>query len=155
METKLLKPKVVPAGEGPELQFPGEMMTGKLTAADTGEQFTVAELTVEPGFGPPPHVHQLEDEVFIIVEGQVDFWIDGASVTAKEGTTVFAPRNVPHTYKGSGATKSRFFVFATGDNFERFIVKWIDMLNNGEFSIERAAKIGGDHGITFLPPVEP
>lgn len=152
METVTLMPKIVAQTEGLDLVFPGETMKGKLMASETGGQFSVACVTVEPGFGPPPHIHSLEDELFIVVEGEVEFLVDGTPTIATAGTTVFAPRHVSHTYKGAGSGPAKFFVIVTGDNFEKFIVKWVEMLNDGSFSPEKGAQLGAEHGIQFLPP---
>lgn len=154
METVTLMPKIVAPAEGQTLVFPGEQMVSKLASSETGGQFVVASVTVEPGFGPPPHIHSREDELFFVVEGEVEFTVDGIPTIATAGTTVFAPRHVSHTYKGAGTGPAKFFVVVTGDNFEKFIVKWIEMLNDGSFSPEKAMQLGADHGIQFLPPTE-
>jgi mannose-6-phosphate isomerase-like protein (cupin superfamily) len=37
----------------------------------TGGAFTLLEAVVPLGGGPPPHIHHLEDEVFVILEGEL------------------------------------------------------------------------------------
>lgn len=44
-----------------------------------GRSVTLMEIS-PPGGGPPPHMHQNEDETFHIVEGEYEFLVDGAWV---------------------------------------------------------------------------
>jgi len=68
-------------------------------AAATGGALSVFRATMPEGFGPPRHIHTREDEVFLVLEGEAAFDIDGRIVLAGPGTTVFMPRGVPHTFR--------------------------------------------------------
>jgi quercetin dioxygenase-like cupin family protein len=43
----------------------------------TGGALSVFRATLPEGFSPPRHVHTHEDEVFLVVDGDVRFWLDG------------------------------------------------------------------------------
>ena len=64
----------------------------------TGGQLSVFRTTLPQGFSPPRHVHTREDEVFVVLEGDASFEIDGLRVSAGPGTSVFMPRGVPHSF---------------------------------------------------------
>jgi hypothetical protein len=51
------------------------------------------------GFSPPRHIHTREDEVFLVEQGDVCFWIEGRLRLAGPGTTLFMPRGIPHTFR--------------------------------------------------------
>ncbi len=51
------------------------------------------------GFSPPRHVHTREDEVFLVLDGDVCFDVDGERRAAGPGTTVYMPRGVPHSFR--------------------------------------------------------
>lgn len=68
-------------------------------AAATGGALSVFRATVPEGFSPPRHVHTREDEVFLILDGEALFDVDGRILRAGPGTTVFMPRGVPHTFR--------------------------------------------------------
>lgn len=44
------------------------------------------------------HVHYEDDEAFHILKGNLNFRFAGHNIEASEGTTVFVPAGVPHTY---------------------------------------------------------
>jgi hypothetical protein len=48
-------------------------------AEETEGQFSLFEAIIPPGGGPPPHLHQWEDEAFYVLEGSVAFTINGTS----------------------------------------------------------------------------
>ena len=67
--------------------------------AATGGRMTVFRATMPEGFSPPRHIHTREDEVFVVLEGEARFDLDGEQLVAGPGTSVFMPRGVPHTFR--------------------------------------------------------
>ena len=47
-------------------------MTFLLTGEETGGALFMAEISVAPGGGTPPHIHHREDEAFRMLEGSAD-----------------------------------------------------------------------------------
>lgn len=60
-------PYALPAGAGERLWIVGDTMTFKATAETAGGALTVIEVEAAPGGGPPPHVHEREDESFYVL----------------------------------------------------------------------------------------
>lgn len=52
----------------------------KAGGTETDGVMSVVEFVGAPGFGPPPHVHHREDELFYALEGAATFWCDGTEV---------------------------------------------------------------------------
>jgi quercetin dioxygenase-like cupin family protein len=65
----------------------------------TGGQLSVFQATMPEGFSPPRHIHTREDEVFLVMEGEVCFDIDGDLQLAGPGASLYMPRGVPHTFR--------------------------------------------------------
>ncbi len=65
----------------------------------TGGAMSVFRATMPEGFSPPRHIHTREDEVFLVLEGEAHFDLDGERILAGPGTSVFMPRGVPHTFR--------------------------------------------------------
>ena len=115
-----MQPRVVGPNEGETLTVVGDVITFKLTAADTGERFVLGEGLVAPGGGPPAHLHEREDELFYVLEGRMEV---GVGTTRRElgpGDAAWAPRNVVHAFKNVGDGLLRTIVIALPTNFESF-----------------------------------
>ena len=109
-------PLHIPAASGPVINILGIPTITKLTMADTGGAYILAEQTIPPGLGVPPHVHSREDEVFFVLEGEIEFLAGDRTVIGTAGDIVHAPRNVPHAYKAIGTTPARArFMALPGD----------------------------------------
>src|SRR5687767_7820170 len=93
-----LEPLVVPAGTGPYVELGDHRGHIKLSARSTGGAFLLVDTEVDPGGNVPPHIHRREDETFHILEGRFVFRVDEQTISAGPGDTVFAPRNLAHTW---------------------------------------------------------
>lgn len=80
----------------------------------TGGALSVFRATLAEGFGPPRHVHTREDEVFLVLEGDVRFELDGRPLLAGPGTSVWMPRGVPHAFRVESPVAVLLGVIAPG-----------------------------------------
>ena len=96
---KSLNPKIVRADEGKSINVLGDMQTIKLTGKDTNGLFTLIEEENIPGTSIPPHVHDNEDEIFKVLEGQMELTVGDKTTVLKAGDLAFGPRGVPHSWK--------------------------------------------------------
>jgi quercetin dioxygenase-like cupin family protein len=80
----------------------------------TDGALSVFRATLPEGFSPPRHVHAHEDEVFLVLDGDVCFWLDGELLQAGPGTSVFMPRGYPHTFRIQSASATLLGVIAPG-----------------------------------------
>ncbi|NKB71702.1 MAG: cupin domain-containing protein [Candidatus Latescibacteria bacterium] len=93
----------------------------KLTAGDTRGAFSIVETLVQPGMGPGPHRHSMEDEGFYVLEGQEEYRVGDRVISASAGSFIFAPRGIPHAYKNAGTTPSRHITIIAPAGFKRFL----------------------------------
>jgi quercetin dioxygenase-like cupin family protein len=75
------------------------LMLTKATAAETGGAYALMEHLLTPASNPPMHVQTEEEEGFYVLDGEVDFEVDGAVVHATPGTWAFVPRGAAHTFR--------------------------------------------------------
>lgn len=66
---------------------------------DSGQSLAILDLVLPRGAEPPPHIHTREDETFYVLEGELQVRIGETLHTLKSGEAIFAPRNVPHSFK--------------------------------------------------------
>ena len=102
------------------LSLGGQHITSKVRGADTGGAFSVLHLVAEPMSGPPMHMHTQEDEWFYILKGEMTFQVGGKRFTAGPGTSVFAPRNIPHTWQNCTDEPVEAIGLITPAKFEGF-----------------------------------
>jgi quercetin dioxygenase-like cupin family protein len=93
-----LEPLAVRRNEGEVRWWFGALAEIKVTAADTGGQMTIVEVTEHPGAEAPLHVHHRDDEGFWILEGEVTFEVGDETIEANAGDYVFGPRDIPHRF---------------------------------------------------------
>jgi mannose-6-phosphate isomerase-like protein (cupin superfamily) len=60
----------------------------------------------QPGRGPALHKHPYE-EVFITLEGEATFIVDGEEIVATPEEVVIVPRDTPHGFTNSGEGRLR------------------------------------------------
>lgn len=115
-----LSPVVRHTDEAKNYNLGGHPTAVLLRGEETGGRMCLTEVTIAPGIGPPPHVHTREDEQFFVLEGEVTFYVGDRRIAAREGTAVFAPRNLPHRFCNEGTVRARMLVMSTPGNFDAF-----------------------------------
>jgi quercetin dioxygenase-like cupin family protein len=70
------------------------------------------------GGGPPLHVHDDEDEVVIVVHGELAYQLGERVGTLGAGGLLWMPRGVPHTIASSSSEACRFMTLATPGGLE-------------------------------------
>src|SRR5207247_2889369 len=68
----------------------------------------------------PLHVHHNEDEWFYVTEGELTFWVGGQLTDAPEGSFVYGPRGIPHTFTVT-SPEARFLLVTEPAGFEGFM----------------------------------
>jgi quercetin dioxygenase-like cupin family protein len=110
----------VPKGEGEARWWFGMLTEIKATAADTGGQFSLVQVTCPPGYQAVRHVHHREDEGFWIVDGDVTLEVGGTLIEAHAGDYAFGPRDIPHSFS-VGNSGCRMLFLLTPGGFEELI----------------------------------
>jgi quercetin dioxygenase-like cupin family protein len=109
-----LEPVSVRSDEGEARWWFGALAVIKATAADTGGQMTIVEMTEHPGAEAPLHVHYRDDEVFWILEGEVTLEVGDTKIEASAGDYAFAPRNIPHRFTVGDKGCRMLFILTPG-----------------------------------------
>lgn len=126
-----------------------------LSTDETGGNMSIVDSWSPVGSGPPRHVHDAEDETFVMITGTCKIWIEGVERIAGPGESVFIARGTEHTFKVVGDEPSRHLVILTPGGFEGFFA---DMAF-GQFSIPddmpAIEESAGRHNLRFTgPPLE-
>lgn len=93
-----VRPVIVPPCAGDEQVVIGDRQFVRLRTASTGGALMLLEQRNDVGAGVPTHVHLDEDEIFHVLDGQVDYTVEGMTHSAVAGATVYLPRGVAHSF---------------------------------------------------------
>ena len=156
-QTQALDPVAVRSGEGEARWWFAALAVIKATAADTGGQMTIVEVTEPPGAEAPLHVHHREDEGFWVLEGNVTFDVGGTKIEASAGDYAFGPRDIPHRYTVGDAGCRMLFICTPG-GFEDLVRDMSEPAGSrtlppppeGEPDMERIAAIAQKYGCELL-----
>lgn len=119
-EVVLNSPIFIDSEGGKTWNIFGLQIVGKIFSEDTGGAYAVIVSTTPPDGGAPPHVHELEDELFYVLEGTFTFTCDGESFVAEKGAVAVLPKGKPHAFKNTGTTTGRMMNTITPGGFEQF-----------------------------------
>jgi quercetin dioxygenase-like cupin family protein len=152
--------KYVPTNTGAAYWGPGSLMTFIVTGNDTGGAFFLAEMFVPPGGGPPPHIHQREDESFHVLEGTLTVQVGEDTITASPGDFVLLPRGVAHSFKNNGDAPVRGLVLTAPAGLENYFAEVFDPATNRSAAppppskelIAPAMAASHRYGLVLLPP---
>ncbi len=143
-----MEPFCVAEGEGERLAFSGATFQVKAAGDTTGDSFSVIEES-EP-LDTPRHVHQNEDELFVILEGEHVFTIGGETFQAGPGAVVFAPRRIPHEHRRVVPRVGRFLTFVSPAGLEGFFRELSEAERSGKPMDEAYAEASEKYDVSWL-----
>lgn len=130
----------------------GNEYWAKITKADSAGMIGMFEGHVPAGDGPPLHIHHNEDEALYVLEGEYEFWLDGATTRGGPGTSIFLPRGVPHTFRVVGGRPGRNLAIVTPGGFEGFFTEAAARDLAIPRDMAALAELGGLYGLEFVGP---
>lgn len=137
------------SSEGATFNILGIPTVAKFGTADTGGAYILSEQIIPPGMGVPPHVHTREDEIFFVIDGEVEFLAGDRVVVGQAGDIVHAPRDIPHSYKAVGDSPAhmRFLAMPGGlEEMFRELATWPP----GPPDMVQLTELCGRYGIRFV-----
>lgn len=156
----LQSPVLVPRDGGDHYHFLNHLMTTKVSAADSDGALTAMEFVGPKGFGPPLHRHDVEDELFYVVEGEVWFSCGDAEGVYEAGATVWLPRGKPHTFQ-IRSDEARVFQVTVPGQFDRFVaslgsaILGTELPDAVEIDPAEVARVAAEFGMEILGPPPP
>jgi mannose-6-phosphate isomerase-like protein (cupin superfamily) len=116
MAGRVLKPVVIPPGEGHRL---GNVEF--LARTTDTPRFNFGIIEIAPGRELEEHVHREEDDAFYILEGELTFTFGDERAAAPPGTFVLIPPGVPHGFVNAGERPVRMLNIHAPAGFDRRI----------------------------------
>lgn len=95
----------------------------KVSAADTGGAYVLMEDNLKPGFKLGLHLHRQHAETFYILEGEMNFHIDGDWMLAQPGACIHIPPGVPHAVDLPESGTARMLMIFQPSGFDQFLAE--------------------------------
>ncbi|CAA9449923.1 MAG: Uncharacterized conserved protein, contains double-stranded beta-helix domain [uncultured Rubrobacteraceae bacterium] len=97
----------------------GDTYTILVRGEDTAGRYALIDMHVPPGGGPPPHRHDFE-EMFHVLEGEIEVTFRDISSVARAGDTVNVPSNAPHAFRNASELPARMLCMVSPSGLERY-----------------------------------
>jgi quercetin dioxygenase-like cupin family protein len=109
-------------GTLPHIGLVGDTYTILVSGEQTAGRYTLIDMHVPPGGGPPPHRHDFE-EMFHVLEGEVEATFRGEKTVVRAGETLNIPANAPHAFTNTSGTAARLLCLCTPPGQEEFFME--------------------------------
>lgn len=158
--TETRAPEVIAPGSGHHLHFLNHLATIKVRGGAAGA-LSVVEFAANRGLGPPLHQHLDEDELFVVLDGEIAFHSGEDRIMAGPGGMAFLPHGLPHTFQVHSPSARFVCVTAsrlTVPRFDRMVealgvpVAEPTLPEPGPIDPARVAEVNLEHGIEILGP---
>jgi quercetin dioxygenase-like cupin family protein len=153
---------VVEADQGETYWFLGAHLSLTVTGEQSEGGLAIIDTVAPRGHSSPLHVHEREDEIFYVVEGELRVRVGDDEHVLRAGATAFGPRRVPHSFVVT-SERARYLLMATPAGFEGFIRELGEPAlearipdPSGPPDMERLSAVAAKYGCEILgPPMVP
>lgn len=124
----------VTANSGVNYEWESDHTFVKVSAEDTNGHYTLMEDNLKATFALGLHRHDTHAETFYILEGSLDFYIDGDWITAGIGSCLHIPPRIPHACTlTEGHEDARMLMIFQPAGFDLFL-KELNEMSDEEIS---------------------
>lgn len=117
----LTQPSVLLPTEGDKYQAGPFEITARVLGSQSGGAIELYELALGAAT-VDYHVHHQMDETIVVLEGEIEFVVDGKTFRRPAGSVAFIPRGLHHGFSNRGPQRARVLIHfnPSGDQHEYF-----------------------------------
>ena len=149
-------------GQGQSFSIGGSSYRILISGEQTGGSYAVIDMLVPPGGGPGPHAHKHFQEMFYVVDGEVEFKREGGKYAAKKGSFVNIPLGgAVHSFKNTTDKLAHLICTVVPSGLDSFFQEIGKPVESGTFlppptlskdDMIKLKTIGEKYGQEFYPP---
>jgi quercetin dioxygenase-like cupin family protein len=147
--------------EGDAIWMLNSLYEVRASSDETGGELSAMEMTIPPGMGPPPHVHEGGESVYVL-EGQVRYHIRGETHEGGPGTFFYIPGGIEENFEPADDNLVRLLVIYTPGGMDKFFSEAGEPAQRREVpppsetppDLERLASVAEKHGLRLKIPTE-
>lgn len=113
----------------PHISLAGNTYSMLVSGGQADGRYCLIDMRVPPGGGPPPHRHDFE-EMFTLLDGELQFMFCGETITIAAPATVNIPANAPHVFKNVPGKTAHMPCMCTPAGQEEFFLAVADPLES-------------------------
>jgi quercetin dioxygenase-like cupin family protein len=144
------EPVVVLPGSGEQLNIAGGQTFHKIKSSATNGAFSVLQFVTPPGKGVALHVHEREDELVYLLEGEIEVTLGNQKMKAVPGVMALLPRGIPHGFTNIGNKPSRLLDTILPGQFDNYFVELAALYAAGDPSEEQIDALSTKYRIKYL-----
>lgn len=115
--------------DGQTLRVLGDEVTIKLASDASPNGQAIVHVVVPPGSGTPCVAHATEEEVYLLLEGELLMHAPAERHLLAPGDLVHLPPGTPHGYRNPGERPARFVAWTIGGPMDRFFVRMAERVH--------------------------
>jgi quercetin dioxygenase-like cupin family protein len=123
----------------------GEALRPLLTN-EMGSSIEVFDTSGPRDTGPPPHRHPWE-EIYVVLDGQLEVLVEGETHTLTKGGLAHVPAGAEHAYRS--LTEVHFLTIVSTGNAARFFAQLADEVEMSPPDIPGIVRVAAGHGVTI------
>ncbi len=125
--------------QGQSLSVVGDTYRILISGEQANGNYAVIDMLVPPGGGPGPHAHKDIQEMFYVVEGEINFKKEGANYTAVKGSFVNIPLGgAVHSFKNTTNEVAHLLCTVVPSGLDSFFKEIGKPVETGEFLAQSA-----------------
>lgn len=129
-----IKEIILAPGEGDRLTIGNSEVTFKAVGADTHGHLGLFENFIPPGgTAPGLHIHRQMEEMFYVLEGEVEIYVGNQTVQGQPGAFVLVPRSTPHGFANKGTKPAKLLImFCPAGEREKYFQGLAELMKDGQ-----------------------
>jgi quercetin dioxygenase-like cupin family protein len=124
----------------------GESLRPLITNA-MGSSIEVFDTSGPADGGPPPHFHPWE-EIYVVLEGELEVTVDGDTHVLQKGDAAHIPGGTVHGYRN--ITECHFLTIVSKGNASKMFAQFATEVEMTPPDIPNLVRVAGENGATFV-----
>ena len=124
----------------------GESLRPLITTA-MGSSIEVFDTSGPADAGPPPHFHPWE-EIYVVLEGELEVTVDGETHVLKKGAAAHVPGGTTHGYRN--VTECHFLTIVSKGNASTMFARFANEVEMNPPDLPAIIQIAGENGAEFV-----
>ncbi len=145
-------------GEGQAIWLLNSLYEVKVSSDESDGAVTVMEMTIPPGWGPPPHTHPGSETVYVL-DGRIRYHVGGHTLEGGPGSIFHVPEGTVEHFEPLDGTVRILVTYVPGGP-DRFFAEAGEPAQSRQLpppsdqppDIERLVALGQQHGMRIQVP---